>query len=470
MSVQYKKVLEKGILIISLICMLVLYFVMLFRSQDNDLFFEVVSGRDLLQGNFSTASHLNNFPIIVQQWLYSVILSLFDRLGYVGHILFVFIQNVILWLLSGCFIYRKTKNKFLSIIAPVLMTLICFDYMINIRPQIITMITLVVVILILDIYRENKSIKYLIILLPILVLAANFHQAVFLYHIFVMVPFLLTEKNKIDFKLLIFTPIYVLCSLVTPYGIDGALYIFRTFQSDTYDMFKIGELSSIDITSIYGIRYAAILVLTIWLVHTKRSNRFINFYVLSISVLSIMACRHSSITFIELLLIVVVIDFEHLKICKGFLYGLITTLCIPGIILFSPNCIFDLCNGYGDVAEVIEDKDSLIYNSAVDVGGYMEYKGYTKLLMDSRSEAFSKEICGDESILNNLYITKKGYKIVDGNTVLASDEEILSVLKGYEYVLSVPLDKLNIVVEGDWIKLYDDGNYIIWKNPDIVDN
>ena len=285
-----------------------------------------------------------------------------------------------------------------------------------------------------------------------------------------MVPFLLTEKNKIDFKLLIFSPIYVLCSLVTPYGIDGALYIFRTFQSDTYDMFKIGELSSIDITSIYGIRYVAILVLTIWLVHTKRSNRFINFYVLSISVLSIMACRHSSITFIELLLIVVVIDFEHLKISKGFLYGLITTLCIPGIILFSPNCIFDLCNGYGDVAEVIEDKDSLIYNSAVDVGGYMEYKGYTKLLMDSRSEAFSKEICGDESILNNLYITKKGYKIVDGNTVLASDEEILSVLKGYDYVLSVPLDKLNIVVEGDWIKLYDDGNYIIWKNPDIVDN
>jgi hypothetical protein len=90
--------------------------------------------------------------------------------------------------------------------------------------------------------------------------------------------------------------------------------------------------------------------------------------------------------------------------------------------------------------------------------------------LDSRSEAFSKEICGDESIFNNLYITKKGYKIVDGNTVLASDEEILSILKGYEYVLSVPLDKLNIVVEGDWIKLYDDGNYIIWKNPDIVDN
>ena len=59
--------------------MLILYVILLLKSQDNDMFFEIMSGRDILNGNFRTVSHLNNFPIIVQQWLYAVCYIYHDK-------------------------------------------------------------------------------------------------------------------------------------------------------------------------------------------------------------------------------------------------------------------------------------------------------------------------------------------------------------------------------------------------------
>ena len=111
MKIDYNKLITKTSTGLLIIFSIVLYIVFLLGSQDNDMFFEIVSGRDLLAGNFETASHLDNFPLTVQQGLYAVCLAIFDNLGYIGHILLVFIQDVILLLLSVIFIKMKSNHS-----------------------------------------------------------------------------------------------------------------------------------------------------------------------------------------------------------------------------------------------------------------------------------------------------------------------------------------------------------------------
>ena len=191
---------NKVFFIFLLISCSLLYIVLLSKSLDNDMYFEIMSGRDLLTGNFSTATHLGNFPILVQQWLYAVTLAIFDKLGYAGIIGLVFLQDSILWALSSVLIYRKTKDKKLAVLGSFFAILFCHNYMINVRPQIITVILLVAELLLLDIYKEKHKFRYLLCIIPILILAANFHQAVFLYHIMILVPFYI-DKRYIDYSL-----------------------------------------------------------------------------------------------------------------------------------------------------------------------------------------------------------------------------------------------------------------------------
>lgn len=457
---------------------IVLYIVCLFGSQDNDMFFEISSGRDLLKGNFETASHLNNFPMIVQQWLYAATLAIFDNLGYFGHILLVFLQNVLLWTVSGIFIYRKTTNKKLSILGPFFITLYCSEYMINIRPQIITMILLVTELILIDIYRTTKSTKYLLLNIPILILEANFHQAIFLYHIFILAPYYIKELRKpvnfkdfitiFDWKLIFITPLYITCSLCTPYGIKGFMYIVNTFRSKTYDIITISELTSMSPISFIGIKYLLLLAVTIYLIYKHKSNLYINFYTFSIFILALISIRHISIMYLVPLFIVCYIDKIEIKesICQ-ILYYILFILTAAMSLLLATQAKDIRETNYGGLISVIQDKDALIYNADMDVGGYFEYNGYTKIALDSRCEAFSKEISGVDNVIRDYMMLSKGYLIKDdGSYTIPTDEYILSIVESYDYVISGKLQYFNrIAIKNNWVELYKDESYIIWQNP-----
>lgn len=444
---------------------ILLYILFLFSSQDNDMFFEIMSGRDLLNGNFKTASHLNNFPIIVQQWLYAVCLALFDKLGYFGHISIVFIQNIILYIVSIIFVYNKTKNKKLAIYGSFFSILFCHGYLINIRPQIITMILLVIELIILDKYKNhNQNIKYLFLLIPILILSANFHQAVFLYHIMILIPYYIDKDYYIDWKLVSITSIFILCSLCTPYTINGSLYIFRTFLSKTYSLFNIKELESTNILSTIGIRLILLVSLTIWYIYKHKSNIYINTYVFIISLLTLINVRHFSVIYIAVLFVMCNIDLK--KLCNTYVYIIFSCLMILSFIEGSVKST-DIYNYYGNVANIIEDKDATIYNSAMDLGGFLEYNGYTKVKVDSRCEAFSKENSGIDNVNYDLVAVSTGYKVdKDFNYSLMSDNEILNIVIDYDYIIASNLDYINRIAidENGWNKIYTDNNYTIYKN------
>lgn len=444
---------------------ILLYSIMLALALDNDMFFEIVSGRDLLRGNFSTATHLDNFPIIVQQWGYAVTLALFDKLGTIGLYLWVVIQDFILWALSTTFIYKKTKNKKMAMIGSFLAIIICGNYMINIRPQIITAIFLVAELLLLEYYREKKQIKYLLFIFPLLIAAANFHQALFLYHIIAIFPYCLTvdlinkfEKKEtindyVDWKLVLFIPAYLLCSLCTPYGVDGFLYVFKALFSNTYQVIKIKELAPINLLSVVGIELLAVFIIVTVLLARKKIDMFTVIYTYGVFILSVMNTRHVSILIIPMIYLISNVDFSVIKNKKMY-FSFLCMLLSVFYVYTGTNIYHD----YGRVAEIIPNKDARIYNSAIDIGGWLEYNGYTCIYMDSRSEAFSEAISGDPDRINNYIATKYGLTLQEKQI---PDEDILAIIENYDYVISIHSDYINRIIDGE--KIYEDNTYIIWK-------
>lgn len=444
------------------VSLILVYIVMLFQSQDNDMFFEIVSGRDLLSGNFKTASHLNNFPMLVQQWLYSVTLAIFDKLGYTGHVLVVFLQNVILWVLSGVFLYRKTKNKYVSIVMPLFLTVAYYEYMVNIRPQIITMILIVAELLVLDIYYEKRQTKYLFAVIPILLLAANFHQSIFLYHIFIIIPFYITERKKIDWKLVLVTPLYVACSLCTPYFIDGSLYIFKSYLSNTFEYVKILELEPLKLTTFSGIKVIAIVVITTVLLYKRKADKFTCFYVYSTALLTISAIRHVSIMYFAALYVASKIDYNKINDYIRYGVSLVSALLIFALL---PNVGDMRYTYYGDLKDQIDDKNATIFNTAMGPGGYLEYYGFTKVEYDIRAEAFAESICGSETKLKDYVKVKSGYTISDrvDDAVQTPDNEIYEIIEKYDYLLTDQNDYVLRLIDDRWTKVYTTSTYTVWK-------
>lgn len=465
MKLTYDKLLDRISYIFMIVFSLMLYLILLLASQDNDMFFEIMSGRDLLNGNFSTVTHLDNFPMIIQQWLYAVVLAIFDNFGYAGHVACVLIQNIILIILSTIFIKLKSNhNTKTALSISFLALLFCSEYLINIRPQIITMILLMSQLIMLELYKKHNKIKYLAFIIPILILAANFHQAVFLYHILLLVPYYIDTTNKyyIDIKTLVMTPLYMICSLCTPYGIDGSLYIIRTFQSGVYNLQLINELSPITADSFVGIKLLLVVIATIILIYFRKSNKYLNIYIFGILILSMISVRHVSILYIPVIFMLCILNIKKFNVTKFRVS--ITVLCMSMTLLLA-NTAHDITYGYEQIETIIEDKDAKIYNSAMDVGGFLEYNGYTKIHIDSRCEAFSEEISGIKDINTNLYTTNTGY-ITTNNYDFATDQHILDIVSQYDYIVADRLDYINRVTErnDNWIKLYSSKSYTIWKH------
>ena len=119
-----------------------------------------------------------------------------------------------------------------------------------------------------------------------------------------------------------------------------------------------------------------------------------------------------------------------------------------------------------DMLKVI-DKNASIYNSAMDLGGWLEYNGCTNIKLDSRVETFSKLISGQSSILEDYYMVSTGLEY--GYNELASDIMILQVIDNYDYVIARrPQYVIRVCSLYDhWQLVYSSDKYVVYKQRAI---
>ena len=438
---------------------------MLFLFANNsDIYFTISSGRDILNGHWYTNTH-TNLPIIVQQWLYAVICAEFDKLGLLGIYLLTFIQDVLLIYVTYIFIYNRTKNRWKSIVIPMIALIISFQYMICVRPQIITMILLIIELIILDKFTKTKNILYLFWLIPLSILSANMHQAVFLYHIYIIIPYLIIftrpkNKIKINWKLLIFIPIMILCTLCTPYKLDGALYTYHSFKSKVFDNVNISEINPTSILSYFGIVIVLCVIYTMYLLYKGKSNKYINYYTITTMILLFMSLRHFSIIYICLIFILMTFSMQ-INISKlSFLCSMyiVIFLLVASIIQIPKLDIIKLRKAFNNLDI---PKTATIYNM-INAGGFLEYYGYN-VLSDARPELYTEEFCGKD-IISNQSIFYTGYDTK--NKKWMSNTEIENIYKDYDYVIVSSIAYVNKVLESDsnYEKYKEiEDTYIIWK-------
>lgn len=468
-----KKVSFIALTIVSIIT----YIILLIMCTERDSFFGVPSGRDILDGNFHTVSHLDNFPMVIQQWGYLVILYFFDKLGYWGHVLLTLIQNIVLVILGALFIDKKVHDKKYAFYATFIGLIVSSVYLVNVRPETITMIFFIIELMLLEKYNETNKIRYLLYIIPVLIVAANVHQAVFLYHMYALIPFMVifTKVNdnpdsvktffkdykiRFDWKVIAFTPIYLACSLCTPYGIDGSLYIVRTFMSNTMDIVNITECRPRFYFLPIGVSMLFMLGLAVYLFMTNRSNKFVNFFSFTVFLCYSVSFRHCMLLIIPVIYILRELNVEKVK--RTSIYLVLTVLCL----YFGINSLrYDqpiLNEEYGQWEVAMPDKDAKIYNICFDVGPYLEYIGYTKVRFDGRIEAFSEEVSGVPDVLDNNFRTHVGR---DPHTKeIVPDEQLLDIVDDYDYIISYDSSYINRLLTEDWEIIYVYGDYIVWEN------
>ena len=148
------------------------------------------------------------------------------------------------------------------------------------------------------------------------------------------------------------------------------------------------------------------------------------------------------------------------------MYGCISLICIAVCFLFVHHT--DIKYDYGKVANSIEDKDAPIYNVAMDLGGWLEYNGCTKIKIDSRCEAFSEEISGVPHILEDYFALSQGYWAEsDGGYSLVEDDEILALVDDYEYVVAKKNQYVNRTMNRNtdvWTLIFDDNKYTVYQH------
>lgn len=117
------------------------------------------------------------------------------------------------------------------------------------------------------------------------------------------------------------------------------------------------------------------------------------------------------------------------------------------------------------------DKEDGSIDAVMDLGGWLEYNGCTKIKLDSRCEAFSEEISGVPNVMTDYLVLSQGYRIdmEDYSYTMVEDEEILELVDDYRYVVSKKNQYVNRTLNrnpDEWIKIFDDDVYTVYIHND----
>ena len=440
-----------------------LFNALLISAFDTDMHFLIATGREILENGLF---HTNIWTIdsgshmIIQQWLYCIALALLDRMGPVWIYLFVAVQILALGIVLFALFRLEGVSKGQALICIVISLAVTQSYLFSVRPELITIVLLLIECVALEKWIKSGHKMWLILLPIVMVAEINLHSSMWVMHFailaaYVCPSFYFPKSENISclakWKEIIVISLIMFASMfANPYGWDAVVYVFRSLRANTFQYVPILELQKPYLPSGTTI----IIVLCIAAVIYLYKKKYLRSVTLNITcgllLLSVFTVRN-----IMFAIIPVVFLMRDLVKCFGdnnskplesylknyliplFVLGISCCMCISFILLkgnanlhftqivesLSPACDY--------LDENAEDGDHIF--TGINTGAYLEYRGFKNIYVDARPELFTAEFTGDKNILEDYSrICVYGYSRVTGEDVV-TPEDIEQWINEYDF-------------------------------------
>lgn len=242
-----------------------------FRFMDTDIYHILTTGKWILGNGFAKENVYfikEGYETVAQQWLYSIVLyKFYDILGELGLSIFGLLEFALLFFLEYKFYRLKNLSKKYSYIGTCI-TLCIMGY-INIRPQMISVILLLLELILIEKYIKTGKSGFLYLLPLTTLFEINFHSTFWVFHFIVLAPYIFSSiftglkikflnmedstfvKTEVYKKLIIPVLLMIMTLFINPYGIDGILCLFRSSDIKYLNIIEMQSAKIISVTSLF---------------------------------------------------------------------------------------------------------------------------------------------------------------------------------------------------------------------------
>jgi len=401
--------------IIFFILPLVFFLFINFSKGTDDIWFIFSHGRYILNNGFPHIEFLtihNELHFIMQQWGFSIIVYLlYHYLGSIGVVTFIGILNIVIMYFMYKLCYKISNNKYFScLIAALLDVLLEFNTIIP-RPQVISILILLVIVYLLE--RKDKSI-YLLPLLSLILI--NTHASMWLMFFIICLPFVaeyILKKDKYVLKLLLIMLVSFLIGFINPYGIEAMTYSLSAYGIKTINEI-VGEMHYFSLVGEDYVIYNSVMFLLVFIIsiiniiiNHKKMTIHSYLLIIGLSIMSFLNLRNIAIFLACAAPYIVLLSKKEIKsdISIKYLIPIITIILIA-FIFNSYKGNYNLRNDrLDDVVNYLDKnynkRDMVLYND-FNEGSYLEYYGY-KTYIDARAELYIKKVNKKKDILDEYY-------------------------------------------------------------------
>lgn len=478
------KIRNKRIKLILGVCLILITLSSISIRINNDFWFLLKSGKYVIENGIPYTEPFTmhkEFDFVMQQWLSATIFyQIYNKLGIYGMMLLVsLIAAASTTVFYKICLYVSEGNTFISFLVGILYSFTNILSFVT-RPQIFTILLLVLEIYFLERFTKEQNSKYLFPLPIISILQINLHASMWWMLIVFMLPYLMDSftikklkiygENKKKIQLCVAGIAVFLAGFINPYGIDAITYLFKSYGIDEINN-VVYEMHSVSINEITG-KYLFIILLIIIFVYIfyRKGAYKIRYIFLTLGTTYLMLSSYRSIFLFAIGSIFPMAYYlkdalkdkqpdnvENNGKTKNLLVGLSIVMMIVVVAKFV---------GYDKSVSEPEAKgayeyllknykaDEVVPFSLYDDGGYAEYLGFMPYI-DPRAEVFVKKNNGKADVM------KEYVDLMLGNVYYKD------VFNKYKFTHLIICNKgiLNTYVskDADYKKIYSDDNRVVFE-------
>lgn len=441
---------------------------------DNDFWFTINQGRYVINNGFPhtvISTVHDGLSFIYQSWgtgtLYYLI---YKYLGDIGIIIFatIIVELIIYFFYKLCLLV--SNNNKISILLSILFSMLLYPFL-TIRPQLFTMLNLVLIMYFLESYIKKNKIKYLIPIPFIYLLQVNMHGIYYVPLLIFIIPHLINsfkfkikniESDGYNNKPLIITYIIsILVGFINPNTYKMFTYGFSSYGNSSLKN-GIEEMNALSINNNLGIVCILVIFATYFIYFFRKNRLPIRYYLLlfGTTIIALDAYKSFYLFMICSMFPIAYIyrEKELYKNDKRVIITSIVTVLITSLLVFLTINVnkpynYDIAN-YLDANNDIDNPK--LYTSFYD-GSYLEYRGYN-CYIDPRADVFIKSNNLKEDIMEEYFDLQKG-KISYNEFLNKYNFDYLIIEKGHDILY---FNFINYDVN-NYEKIYENNTHEIWK-------